>query len=761
MQRELHRRLEDQRRRTGRVRALVLKARQPGGAFPAAAHEAALDRLTMIAQQHDEQLQRTIRLPVSEPAGGQLPAVADRAARYLAFDADGKPIATTVAVGAAVVSGFMQTLLDDADAATARGTLGISLTGVDIFAGDYGAVGDGATDDTAALAAAIAACSAGQRLRLVAGRTYIATGITLNRAGMVLDLNGATIRLAANAGAGAKLVTIGADDVAIAGPGTLDGNRANQSVTANQAVVYDRGFDRLAVAGIHITGGGVYGFYGEDTADCRVRGCRVTDCATVAIQWVTVAGNVASCVTADCFVDQTATAGAGIHYSQSVAQGIEDCRIDGCRVACSALAAVDVVHFWGAGTRNSVVDTHVSGGDIGISIANGQSHSRVVGCTAFDAGAIGIEVADSTYCAVVGCAVDGNGNTPTGISIDGSTTDAQSTAVTGNTVQGVTGQGILLFSGAPGSTVAGNAVNLSAAGAFGIRVLASPRVTLSGNNLEGNGTASLGIVIDKSSYVSCDGNAITNWAAQAIAAVQDMAGTLDYISITGGLIENTLFFQFLASGGGALGTHISHANVAGWATVSLTAALGDVWDRKNFIGRFHGAGASPEGLVAAGVGSLYVQTDGAAGNQLWVKESGTGSAGWRRQENRLTVEITVSQADLAAAGTKTLVAAVPGARFKVRNILLSGAGTSFAGGDRNIAIRDSSGTTVFTVMTAAGVQALAATRWGDAGVPFPATAVDLTGESVAGEALVASYSGGTTDYAAGSLTLIIEYERTT
>lgn len=37
---------------------------------------------------------------------------------------------------------------------------------------------------------------------------------------------------------------------------------------------------------------------------------------------------------------------------------------------------------------------------------------------------------------------------------------------------------------------------------------------------------------------------------------------------------------------------------------------------------------SPEGLVEAGVGSLYTRTDGASSSTLYVKESGTGSKGW-------------------------------------------------------------------------------------------------------------------------------------
>lgn len=37
---------------------------------------------------------------------------------------------------------------------------------------------------------------------------------------------------------------------------------------------------------------------------------------------------------------------------------------------------------------------------------------------------------------------------------------------------------------------------------------------------------------------------------------------------------------------------------------------------------------SPEGVVTAGIGSTYQQTDGAFGKVLWIKRSGTGNTGW-------------------------------------------------------------------------------------------------------------------------------------
>lgn len=37
---------------------------------------------------------------------------------------------------------------------------------------------------------------------------------------------------------------------------------------------------------------------------------------------------------------------------------------------------------------------------------------------------------------------------------------------------------------------------------------------------------------------------------------------------------------------------------------------------------------TPEGAVAAAVGTLYLRSDGSTGTVLYVKESGTGNTGW-------------------------------------------------------------------------------------------------------------------------------------
>lgn len=92
--------------------------------------EQPLDRLTMMAQRNRDLVERALRLPDSDTgfvaADMKIPAKVTRASKYLAFDADGKPIASAVTPGTVAVSAFMQTVVDDINAAAARDTLGIT-----------------------------------------------------------------------------------------------------------------------------------------------------------------------------------------------------------------------------------------------------------------------------------------------------------------------------------------------------------------------------------------------------------------------------------------------------------------------------------------------------------------------------------------------------------------------------------------------------------------------------------------------------------
>ena len=97
--------------------------------FPSTRVEKDLDKAIMAIQQLQEELNRAIKLPISETgtaAKTTIPSPTARPLQYFYYDASGNPtsVATVIPTGTPA-SAFMATVLDDADAAAARATLGV------------------------------------------------------------------------------------------------------------------------------------------------------------------------------------------------------------------------------------------------------------------------------------------------------------------------------------------------------------------------------------------------------------------------------------------------------------------------------------------------------------------------------------------------------------------------------------------------------------------------------------------------------------
>lgn len=129
--------------------------------------------------------------------------------------------------------------------------------------------------------------------------------------------------------------------------------------------------------------------------------------------------------------------------------------------------------------------------------------------------------------------------------------------------------------------------------------------------------------------------------------------------------------------------------------------------------------------------------------------------------SRQTVfETTIAASALASAASVTLLAAGPKQQWKVRFLMLQKV-TDFSGGSGDRLLSIKTGSTVFSIVPAASLQTLPnAARWGDTALPYPTTATWMTTESAVGANIVAQYSGGSNDYATGSLKIILTAERT-
>jgi hypothetical protein len=105
-------------------------------------------------------------------------------------------------------------------------------------------------------------------------------------------------------------------------------------------------------------------------------------------------------------------------------------------------------------------------------------------------------------------------------------------------------------------------------------------------------------------------------------AVNFGAGTNNDIRLVNNTILNALgrtTGAISASGGATVNYDTSILQTNNYAGLLDAATITPTW--------YSGVG-TPESVITANIGSIYVNTTGGAGVTLYVKESGTGNTGW-------------------------------------------------------------------------------------------------------------------------------------
>ena len=166
------------------------------GEFPAKSLEYTFDKLAIGTQEADGKADRALKLPISDTASTDIPNKALRASKYLGFDSNGDP--TALAGGTATTSADIS-YLQGATGSVSQ-TVESKLQQV-VHVEDFGAVGNGSTDDTAAIQAAIDWAESQKPDR--GGTVLLGPNRYATTAPLIIDHEGVTIQ-----GAGTRFFSV-------------------------------------------------------------------------------------------------------------------------------------------------------------------------------------------------------------------------------------------------------------------------------------------------------------------------------------------------------------------------------------------------------------------------------------------------------------------------------------------------------------------------------------------------------------------------
>lgn len=493
---------------------------------------------------------------------------------------------------------------------------------------DFGAVGDGLTDDTSAIQAALSSGAA--EIVFAQGSTYLVNGgLTCATAGVIIIAYGATIKLKNNA-SNTYILTCSGDYAKVLG-GTWDMNRANGNTGVNPYLYWavfidcDYGTIKDATAkssyGAGLLGRGNYlTFQNNTVSDCIYWGIFITALPATFYYGNKAIGNV---------IDSSASVdyGQGILFSStgdSTGQQrdwiLANNTITGPQGASVASQCICLAV---RGERGAVSNNVTLYGSMGFSeggnetTVSGNVFTNLQGPFQY-----GIEPTGSQT--ITGNFVTG---AKRGINASVINTSFDKTVVTGNTF-------ITTDIGIRFAPVAGHSANdvlisgnyLSAVNQCVALDNTCDRPTVVGNKMVTAGAGN-GVILRNGSaapHAFVSSNSFSS-IVNPIVAFTTSAPLVTYTDLysTANNFYGCTYDKWTADGVSALGARVSSV---GCVLLDGTAKENTIDEAAKQLEKW-GTG-TPEGVVAAGVGSIFHRTDGGAGTALYVKESGTANTGW-------------------------------------------------------------------------------------------------------------------------------------
>lgn len=512
--------------------------------------------------------------------------------------------------------------------------------GASINARRFGVVGDGVTDDTAALEAALVAVGVGGALHLQRGMNCrITDEVDFATAGVTLiGYRGAKITKDA--------AFVGSCMLRILAPGvTLDSLELDGTDQADDGIITSAGVaEGFTARGLRVYDC-AYGISANSNDRVLIEGCHIDACASYCIRVHNIAGVAAN--------DDIRIIGNRLDQrAQNAATSLNPCLL----VRGAEAFPTTNVHIRGNvmlhvndPTNSAAMGCEVRFGDgvefVGNTCTGG---AMLISCAASKnftiTGNVGIgqtfyciEVASisASICkdvTVTGNTIRGNGILGYAIGLQGTVAGCSGCVVSGNAISGVEKYGVFSNDVWDDLTITGNAVKYADASAaqYGIYLLGTAarpieQVTIAGNMLHGGGVGEKAIYLLNVNSATVSGNVCPGWAENGVYLSVAATVTMDDIAIVGNTLTPGGANAIGKSVAGTMGNRVTASRNAGFR---LTNSLGS--DILNYAAdQFEAWGTgTPEGFVTAAPGSVFRRTNGGAGQALYIKESGTGNTGW-------------------------------------------------------------------------------------------------------------------------------------